>query len=140
MSAADGIRPVETTTPSITSPGVLMTPRPTISRGSVTWLTSASTPTIATASRALASRRWQLGQPDPRTSIVRMLVSLADQEVEEIADHQDPGAHGADEDGQQRQFDDAPQDHELGQADGGDRHHESQCGAQRHALAAVSYT
>ena len=36
ISPADGILPMETTSPSMTRPGVLMTPRLTISRGSVT--------------------------------------------------------------------------------------------------------
>src|SRR5450756_1579320 len=160
MSPADGIRPAETRVPSITRPGVLMTPRRAISRMSVTWVISASTPAMVAASLALAARRWQLGQPEPSTSMVRMLLPLgwigfgvarrqrprsANQEVEHVSNGDDSGGYDSDEDGQQLGLHDPSQDYELGEADGGDGHHESQGRAQRHALPeesldAVSYT
>src|SRR5450759_4639602 len=136
MSAADGIRPALTTRPSITRPGVDMTPRAAISRSSVTWRISASTPAIASASRAFASTRRQFAQPDPSTSTTfTVWTSLDSKRVEQEADGEDAGDDDTAEDGDQAELHDPAEDHELGQADRDDRHHEGERGPQRHALA-----
>src|SRR5450759_4690980 len=58
-----------------------------------------------------------------------------DEEIEEVTDTEDPDRHDRAEDRDEWPADDAAQDDELGQADGGDRHHEREGRAERHALA-----
>src|SRR5664280_1048516 len=97
---------------------------------------SASTPAIATASRATASSRRQLLQPGPRTSTIFMAGSPSQAErVEQEADGEDAGHDDSRECGHQADLHDPAQDHELRQADGDDRHHEGERGTERQALA-----
>jgi blue copper oxidase len=78
--SGEATRPERTTSSSMTSAGVDMTPQPTISPGSVTFSMSTVRPRWASAVRVLVSRFLQLVQPEPRI-LMSMMRCLSDDAV-----------------------------------------------------------
>src|ERR1035437_3119437 len=101
-------------------------------------------PRSATAWRVTRSRLTQLVQPEPRILMIMAISSFAekwvsgisdrDDGVEEVADGDDANAGHGHERGNERGFQDAAQQDELGQTERDHGHHEGKQGAHRQAL------